>query len=138
MRFQPIATTSPANTTPIDRTSCATTSLAIVLATWVLNTRNATKLKNAAHATAYRGERTLVDTTVAIELAASWKPLVKSNASATAMTNTTPAVDRSTGRQIYAYLRTMDSTTSPMSSTVFSASSMASTMSFHLMTSIAS
>jgi hypothetical protein len=32
-------------------------------------------LKNAAQATATRGDRTRVDTTVAIELAASWKPL---------------------------------------------------------------
>src|SRR2546423_15708086 len=125
MRFQPIAPMSPANTTPIDRTSCATTSLAIVLATWVLNTRNATKLKNAAHATAYRGESTLVDTTVAIELAASWRTLVKSNANATAMTKTTPAVDMSTDRPICAYLRTMDTTTSPHTSSGLSACSIA-------------
>ena len=44
------------------------------------------KLKNAAHNTARRGDRTLVETTVAIELAASWNPLTKSNASAIAMT----------------------------------------------------
>ena len=44
-------------------------------ATCVPKTRNATKLKNAAHATADRGVRTRVETTVAIELAASWNPL---------------------------------------------------------------
>jgi len=32
--------------------------------------------------TAYRGERTLVETIVAIELAESWKPFKKSNVNA--------------------------------------------------------
>jgi hypothetical protein len=44
--------------------------------------KNATKLKNAAHSTAWKGVRTRVETMVAIELAASWKPLMKSNKSA--------------------------------------------------------
>ncbi len=70
-----MAPISPAKMTPIDNTSCTTTSLAMVVATWVPNTRNATKLKNAAQATAIRGVSTRVDTTVAIELAASWNPL---------------------------------------------------------------
>ena len=70
-----MAPTRPANTTPIDSTSWMTTSFAIVVATCVPNTRNAMKLKNAAHATAMRGLSTRVDTTVAIELAASWNPL---------------------------------------------------------------
>ena len=43
------------------------------------------KLKNAAQATAYCGRSTRVDTMVAIELAASFMPLRKSNASATAI-----------------------------------------------------
>jgi hypothetical protein len=60
--------------------------LPIVFATCVSKTRNATKLKNAAQRTAQRGDSTRVDTTVAIEFAASWKPLTKSNASATRMT----------------------------------------------------
>ena len=34
------------------------------------------KLKNAAHTTACPGDRTRVDTIVAIEFAASWKPLM--------------------------------------------------------------
>src|SRR5207245_2026189 len=42
-----------------------------------------TKLKNAAQTTARRGERTRVETTVAMLLAASWKPLRKSKLSAT-------------------------------------------------------
>src|SRR5438477_10752569 len=43
----------------------------------------ATKLKKAAQTTAACGRSTRVDTTVAIELAASCRPLRKSNASAT-------------------------------------------------------
>ena len=46
------------------------------------------KLKAAAHITASRGDRTRVDTTVAIELAASWNPLTKSKPSATTITKT--------------------------------------------------
>src|SRR5438309_1023981 len=49
----------------------------------------ATRCHIAAHATATRGVSTRVETTVAISLAASWKPLKKSNASATRITNTT-------------------------------------------------
>src|SRR5262249_31915880 len=63
----------------------STVPLPIVLATCRPKIRNATKLKNAAHTTACRGESTRVETTVAIELAASWKPLMKSNASASPM-----------------------------------------------------
>jgi hypothetical protein len=47
-----------------------------VWATAVPNPNAATKLKNAAHTTALPGDSTRVDTTVAIELAASWKPLM--------------------------------------------------------------
>jgi len=47
--------------------------------------QKAMKLKNAAQATAMGGERTRVDTTVAIELAASCRPLRKSKIRATAM-----------------------------------------------------
>ena len=47
-----------------------------VLATAVPKVNAATKLKNAAHTTALPGESTRVDTTVAIELAASWNPLM--------------------------------------------------------------
>ena len=41
--------------------------------------KKATKLKDAAHNTALKGVSTLVETIVAIELAASWNPLIKSN-----------------------------------------------------------
>ena len=56
----------------------------MVLATAVPKVKAATKLKNAAQITAMRGESTRVETTVAIELAASWKPFRKSKARATA------------------------------------------------------
>src|SRR5574342_5988 len=45
----------------------------------------ATKLQKAAQTTACPGDSTRVETTVAIEFAASWKPLMKSNSSATRM-----------------------------------------------------
>ena len=51
----------------------------------VPKTNAATKLKNAAHATACVGDSTRVETIVAIELAASWKPFRKSKTSATKM-----------------------------------------------------
>ena len=91
-----MAPTRPANTTAIDSTLCTTTSLAMVLATWVPKTRNAMKLKAAAHITAWRGVSTRVATTVAIELAASWKPLTKSKPRATTTTRTSASV--STGQ----------------------------------------
>src|SRR5574341_1041268 len=64
----------------------------MVLATMVPRTKAATKLKNAAQSTAFRGESTRVDTTVAMELAASWKPLRKSKARATRMMSPRTAV----------------------------------------------
>lgn len=54
----------------------------IVFATAVPTMKIATKLKVAAHKTAYFGESTLVATTVAIELALSCIPLVKSKMNA--------------------------------------------------------
>jgi hypothetical protein len=71
-------TTAPRSAAPTSGsvTTCASTPLAMLPATCVLKTRNATKLKNAAHTTARRGLSTRVETTVAIELAASWKPLM--------------------------------------------------------------
>src|ERR1700732_2495463 len=83
IRFQTMAPISAAKIT------CASTMLgsmipvATVCATVSPNTRKATKLKNAAQNTAYGGRKTRVDTIVAIELAASCKPLRKSNSSAT-------------------------------------------------------
>src|SRR3954468_14946012 len=87
-RFQTIA---PIRAAKITRSSMITGSMIpvpMVLATWSPNTRNATKLKKAAHNTAYCGRSTRVDTMVAIELAASCNPLRKSNSSATAINPT--------------------------------------------------
>ena len=53
--------------------------------------RNATKLKNAAQITAACGLSTRVETTVAIELAASCMPLRKSNVSASRIRSQTSA-----------------------------------------------
>ena len=97
IRFQPIAPISPAKITPMERASGSTTPVAIVAATTVPNTRKATKLNTAAHTTAIRGDSTRVDTTVAIELAASWKPLTKSKTRAMAMTATTAKVSIGSG-----------------------------------------
>jgi hypothetical protein len=60
----------------------------MVLATIKLKTKKAIKLKKAAHKTACRGVNILVVIIVAIELAASWKPLMKSKTKAVTMTST--------------------------------------------------
>ncbi len=58
--------------------------LPTVLATLSWKTKRAMKLKKAAQATAWWGLSTPVETTVAMALAASWKPFMKSKARATA------------------------------------------------------
>src|SRR5262245_17181347 len=65
---------------------------AIVSATpwWKMN--SAMKFASAAHSTAMRGDSTRVETTVAIEFAASWKPLMMSNSNATTIVATTMVV----------------------------------------------
>ena len=71
------------------------------------------KLKNAAQTTATPGVRTRVETTVAIELALSWKPLMKSKISAT------PMIDQDIKDVVIhaqACLMEMDSSTLPASS----------------------
>ena len=63
----------------------------MVAATFRWKTKIATKLKKAAKTTACCGFSTPVETTVAIEFAASWKPFMKSNATAsTTSSATTP------------------------------------------------
>jgi hypothetical protein len=74
-RFQTIAAITPERIIGKE-IYCSTTVLDTVLAIpnppiIHLAIKNATKLKNAAHITAWNGVRTLVDTMVAIELAAS-------------------------------------------------------------------
>lgn len=87
------------------------------------------KLKNAAHTTASRGERTRVETTVAIEFAESWKPLLKSNRNAIA---TIATMYETTD---YACFSAMLSSTFATSSHWSSARSSVSYSSFHLITS---
>ena len=82
MRFQVIAPTRPAATTARVIAPGSTTPFPIVLATLVSKKNAAMKLKNAAQRTACCGLSTRVDTTVAMEFAASWKPLMKSKTSA--------------------------------------------------------
>src|SRR3954471_15155664 len=84
-RFQAIAPIRPANTTVGVTASASTMPLATVAAT--SSEMNApTKLKTADIATAARGDSARVEMLVAIALAVSWNPLVKSNASAVATT----------------------------------------------------
>src|SRR5690349_4021055 len=85
MRSHAIAPTRPPKITPEVTAEMSIIPLPSVLATAVPKVNAATKLKNAAQITAWPGESTRVETTVAMELAASWKPLMKSNVSATAM-----------------------------------------------------
>ena len=66
-----MAPTSPPRITHWSTTPASTTPLPTVRATCTPKPKAATKLKKAAHATACIGVRTRVETTVAIELAAS-------------------------------------------------------------------
>src|SRR3990172_11846875 len=88
MTSQTMAAVRPAKMTALSTTSGCTMPFPTVVATATPKPKAAMKLKNAAHATACRGVSTRVDTMVAIELAASWKPFMKSNASATRMRRT--------------------------------------------------
>ena len=86
-RFQKIAPMSPAKITVVVTSSASTMPLATVAATF--SEMNApTKFRIAASVTAVRGASARVEIDVAIALAVSWKPLVKSNASAVATTMT--------------------------------------------------
>jgi hypothetical protein len=70
-RFQIIAAVKPLPITVKSTTCGSIIPFPMVFATWSPNTRKAIKLKKAAQITAYFGERTRVETTVAIEFAAS-------------------------------------------------------------------
>src|SRR5688572_31154792 len=84
MRFQTIAPNRPPRMTLGSTIETSIIPLPMVFATAVPPKNAAMKLKNAAHATACSGVSTRVATTVAIEFAESWKPLMKSNMNATA------------------------------------------------------
>src|SRR5215470_14243757 len=98
MRSHAIAPARPARITHWSTTAGATTPLPTVVATCTPKPKAATKLKKAAHTTACSGVSTRVETTVAMELAASWKPLMKSKISATrTMKMTTESTERASG-----------------------------------------
>src|SRR5207244_10585388 len=82
-RSQMIAPNSPPSTTVESTTLRSISPLPTVFAIAVPNTNAAMKFQNAAQITAALGESTRVDTTVAIELAASGDPLMKSKVRAT-------------------------------------------------------
>src|SRR5919106_390130 len=85
--FQAIAPTRPANTTVVVTARASTTPEPMVAATF--SEMNApAKFRTAASATAKRGDIARVETEVAIAFAVSWKPFVKSNASAVTTTIT--------------------------------------------------
>ena len=84
-RFQAIAPIRPPKTIVEVIASADTMPLATVAAT-SSETNAPTKLRTADMATAARGDIARVEMLVAIALAVSWKPLVKSNASAVATT----------------------------------------------------
>ena len=88
IRFQLIAPISAPKITRGSTIAVSTMPRPIVSATCRPKNRNAMKLKNAAQATAYCGRSTRVETMVAMELAASCRPLRKSNASATRISAT--------------------------------------------------
>ena len=76
IRSQTIAPIRPARITEVVTAEMSIIPEPMVLATAVPNTNAATKLKNAAQMTALPGDSTRVETTVAMEFAASWKPLM--------------------------------------------------------------
>src|SRR4030043_2231969 len=88
IRFQQMAPMRPARITVGVTVVMSIIPLPIVEATVVPNIRKAMKLKNAAQRTACLGDKTLVETIVEIEFAASCMPLVKSKTKAMAMINT--------------------------------------------------
>ena len=126
-----IAPTSPAKITAIEMTSGCTTPLAMVAATAVPKMPKAMKLKNAAQTTAWNGLSTRVDTIVAIELAASWKPLTKSKRERGRDHDDDHGDVLQGGQPCLSAMLVM---TSAVCSKAFSACSSDSTMSFHFST----
>src|SRR6266849_10076081 len=86
MRFQVMAPSSPARRTCWLMSSMWIMPLPMVLATAVPKTKAAMKFQKAAQTTARKGVRTRVETTVAMELAASCQPFENSKARVRKMT----------------------------------------------------
>ena len=101
-----IAPIRPAKITVVVMSAGSTTSLATVAAT--SSEMNApAKLRTAANPTASRGGIARVEIEVATTLAVSWKPLVKSKASAVATTR--PRIRSPSDTRAHAFLMTMPS-----------------------------
>src|SRR5439155_8512669 len=79
MTSHTIAPTSPARMTLASTTARSTSPFPMVFATAVPNRKTAMKLNAAAQTTAAEGDSTRVETTVAMEFAALWNPLMKSH-----------------------------------------------------------
>lgn len=94
MMFQAIAPISAQKITIGVTIDTSIIHFPIVFATSVHTIKTAIKLNEAAHITAYLGERTLVDTIVAIEFALSCIPFVKSKTNAMAIMIQTKGYDR--------------------------------------------
>jgi hypothetical protein len=112
--FHAMAPISAPNTTCWSTMPGSTMPLPTVAATFSWNTAIAMTLKKAAKATACCGFSTPVLTTVAIEFAASWKPFMKSNSSAstTSIATTQKPTGRASIRQspsVQEFSRTMPS-----------------------------
>src|SRR3954451_6338372 len=91
-RFHRMAPTSPAKMTTGVMSVSSTSPPEMVLATWT-DRKAPARFRQAAMATAVRGRNAPVAIDVAMALAVSWKPFVKSKASA--VTTTTMVSDRS-------------------------------------------
>src|SRR5919199_5450338 len=96
MRFQAMAPSSAAMIIESAMSWLGATRLPTVFATFAwrscVATTAPTRLRTAEEATAARGRSARVPTVVAMAFAVSWKPLVKSKASATAMVRTRRSV----------------------------------------------
>ena len=89
MAFQAMAPMRAPNTTWWSTMPGSTMPLPMVAATLSWKKAIARTLKKAANSTACCGLSTPVDTTVAMEFAASWKPFMKSNTSASTTSRAT-------------------------------------------------
>ena len=94
--FQVVAPISAPKITRVSTRPGSITPVPTVFATLRPKTRKAMKLKKAAQHTANCGLSTRVDTMVAMELAASCRPLTRSNSRATKMS---PISSGGTGRE---------------------------------------
>src|SRR4030095_8917067 len=104
MRFQEMAPISAPKMTRLSTKAGSMMPLPTVAATDKWKNAHASTLKNAAQRTACQGFRTPVDTTVAIEFAASWKPFRKSKANASSTSST--SVIETSAKSIVVEVRT--------------------------------